>query len=136
MGKLPNIFKVQSTNGFIWWLFLAALISIGFIVIRMFAYKSFDKKALLTNLRLSPKQLVLSVILGVATIAVPYGFAVLGERLFGNYPHIFQTYFSSMTATRLALYPVYFIMFALLFVIFTLAQADALRLKNGNSKPY
>jgi hypothetical protein len=131
LGKLPNIFKVQSTNGFVWWFFYAALISIGFIVIRMFVDKSFDKKAALARLKVSPNQLILSVIFGIVTVGVPYGFAIVGERLFGNYARIFQTYFSSMTPTRFMLFPVYFVIFALLFSVFTFIQADTLRLKDG-----
>lgn len=135
MGKAPRLFNIQSTDGFIWWFFLSCLVGIAFIAVRSFVDKSFDGRQLLSNFRMSPANIAKSILLGLATVAVPYSFGVIGERVTGGwYARIFQTYMVSIHNTRLYEFPVYFIMFFVLFLVFAGIQADGLRLGNGKGK--
>ena len=132
MGKAPRLFNIQSTDGFIWWFFLSCLVSIAFIVVRKFIDKDFDLKGLLNNFKTTPCNLCKAIILGLGAVAVPYLFGVIGERLTGGwYARLFQTYMVSIDCTRWYEFPVYFLMFFVLFAIFAGIQTNGLRLKGG-----
>lgn len=132
MGQLPRLFNVQSTDGFIWWFFLSALVGVAFLVVRMFVDKTFDRARFVSNLKTSPANLGKAAIFALCTVGVPYLFGVVSERLTGGwYARIFQTYMSSIGAHRLYEFPVYFILFAILFTVYAAIQADGLRLKNA-----
>ena len=133
MGLLPNLFPVQSTNGFIWWFFLSALIGVGFYLIRMAVDKTIDRSAALARLRTTPADLGRAVLFGLAVIAIPYACTVVGERTVGWYGRVFQTYFASVGADRLVSYLVYFVLFAVLFSVYAFIQADGLRLQQERS---
>lgn len=132
LGKWPKIFNVQSTNGFIGWFFVSTLVAIVFFVIRMYIDKTVDRADAAARLKTGLKDIPKAALLAVATVGVPYLVNVLGERAVGWYGRIFQTYFASMTPTRAAYFPLYFVMFGLLFSVHTYIQADGLRLKNGS----
>ncbi len=136
MGYLPSLFKVQSTNGFIWWFFLSSLITVAFMVIRCFADKDFDKTTLISRLKISVPDFFRTLLLALIIVFIPYFIALVGERLFSQYPRIFQTYFASMTAERVWQYPVYFIMFSILFLVSAYSQAEALRIKGRGEVSY
>lgn len=132
MGKAPRLFNIQSTDGFIWWFFLSCLVSIAFIVVRKFIDKEFDLKGLLASFKTTPCNLFKAIILGLGVVAVPYCFGLIGERLTGGwYARLFQTYMVSIDATRWYEFPVYFVMFFVLFAIFAGIQTNGLRLKGG-----
>ncbi|MBR4080379.1 MAG: hypothetical protein IKK21_01165 [Clostridia bacterium] len=135
MGKAPRLFNIQSTDGFIWWFFLSCLVSIAFIVVRKFIDKNFDLKGLLANFKTTPVALFKAIVLGLGAVAVPYLFGMIGERLTGGwYARLFQTYMVSIDSTRWYEFPVYFLMFFVLFAIFAGIQTNGLRLKNGKGK--
>lgn len=133
MGLLPHVFQVQSTNGFVWWFFLSALIAIVFFAVRMFVDKTIDRGEALARMRTTPVNLGKAILFGAATIGVPYLFALLGAGLTGGwYGRVFQTYFAPITANRVAMIPVYAILFGVLFSVYAWLQADGFRLKNGS----
>lgn len=132
LGTFPNFFKVQSTNGFIWWFFLSALIGLAFTAVRCAVDKGFDKAAFLGQFKTTPADLGKAALFGLAAIAVPYLCTVFGERTAGWYGRIFQTYLASVSANRIGQYVIYFVMFAVLFTVYAAIQADGLRLKNEN----
>ena len=91
MGLLPNVFQVQSTNGFVWWFFLSALIAIAFFAVRMFVDKTIDRGEALARMRTTPVNLGKAILFGAATISVPYLFALLGAGLTGGwYGRVFR----------------------------------------------
>ena len=132
LGMAPNLFPVQSTNGFVWWFFLSALIGTAFFLVRMAVDKTMDRSAALARLRTTPADLGRAVLFGLAAVALPYACAVVGERTVGWYGRIFQTYFASVSANRLVSYVVYFVIFAVLFTVYAFIQAEGLRLRSGN----
>lgn len=134
LGKLPEVFNVQSTNGFIWWFFLSALIGIVFYLVRSFVDPAVDRKADLRRIRTSLPDLILAVAFSLIVVGVPYCFAVLAERLTGWYGRIFQTYFASLTPERAGLYVVYYILFFILFGVYAFLQADGARLKGASDR--
>lgn len=132
MGKLPGLFQVQSTNGFVWWFFLSAVIALAFFAVRMFVDKTIDRTQALARMKTSPAGLCKAVVFGAATLAVPYAFAALGAGLTGGwYGRLFQTYFAPVSANRAAMIPVYAVLFGVLFSVYAWLQADGLRLKSG-----
>lgn len=132
MGKLPSLFQVQSTNGFVWWFFLSAVIALAFFAVRMFVDKTIDRTQALARMKTSPAGLCKAVVFGAATLAVPYAFAALGAGLTGGwYGRLFQTYFAPVSANRAAMIPVYVVLFGVLFSVYAWLQADGLRLKDG-----
>ena len=134
MGKAPRLFNIQSTDGFIWWFFLSCLVGVVFIVLRSFLDKNFDRKQLLANFKVSPLNVCKAILLGLCAVGVPYMVGLIGERLTGGwYARLFQTYMVSIDATRWYEFPVYFIMFFVLFLVFAAIQADGLRLKNSKN---
>lgn len=135
MGKLPNLFKVQSTNGFVWWFFLSALIALAFFAVRMLVDKTIDRGAALSRMKTTPADLFKALLFGAATMAVPYLFALLGSGLTGGwYGRIFQTYMAPVSANRVSMIPVYTILFGVLFAVYAWLQADAFRFEKGGSK--
>ena len=135
MGKAPRLFNIQSTDGFIWWFFLSCLVSVAFIVVRKLIDKEFDLKGLLASFKTTPCNLFKAIILGLGAVGVPYLFGMIGERLTGGwYARLFQTYMVSIDATRWYEFPVYFLMFFVLFAVFAGIQTHGLRLKKGNGK--
>lgn len=134
LGKAPHLFNVQSTNGFIWWFFLSAVIAVAFFAVRLATDRTLDRQRVLSGLRTSPANLGKAVLFGLATVFVPYLCGVIGERTVGWYGRIFQTYFSSVSANRLGQFPVYFIMFGILFTVYAFVQADGLRLQNAKPR--
>lgn len=135
MGKAPRLFNIQSTDGFIWWFFLSCLVSIAFIVVRKLIDKEFDVKGLLANYKTAPVALLKAILLGLGAVAVPYCFGLIGERLTGGwYARLFQTYMVTIDSTRWYEFPVYFLMFFVLFAVFAGIQTHGLRLKKGNGK--
>ncbi len=134
LGKLPQIFNVQSTNGFVWWFFLVVVISLVFFGIRVFLVKDVDRNQALARLKTTPVDLAKAVLFGLLTISLPYLLTVLGESYTGYFGRIFQTYFADIAPERTGYYIVYFIMFAVLFSAAAFMQADGLRLKNASSK--
>lgn len=134
MGKLPWLFNVQSTNGFIWWFFLSALIGVVFYVIRSFVDKTIDRQADKLRARTSVANIALAVVFSLAVIAVPYGFAVAAERLTGWYGRIFQTYLAPLSAGRVGQYAVYYVLFMILFSVYAFLQADGVRLKGVSDR--
>ena len=132
MGKLPGLFQVQSTNGFVWWFFLSAVIALAFFAVRMFVDKTIDRTQALARMKTSPAGLCKAVVFGAATLAVPYAFAALGAGLTGGwYGRLFQTYFAPVSANRAAMIPVYAVLFGVLFSVYAWLQADGFRLKSG-----
>lgn len=130
LGTFPHFFKVQSTNGFIWWFFLSALIGLGFTALRCAVDKSFDRAMFLGHFKTTPADLGKAALFGLGALAVPYLCALFGERATGWYGRIFQTYLASVSAGRVLQYVIYFVMFAALFTVYAAIQADGLRLKN------
>ena len=129
MGKLPKLFDVQSTNGFVWWFFLSALIGIAFYVVRSFVDKSIDRKADRLRMKTSAADLAKAILFSLAAVGVPYVCAVFAERLTGWYGRIFQTYLAPITAGRVGQYAVYYVLFFILFSVYAFLQADGVRLK-------
>ena len=130
MGNLPKLFNVQSTDGFIWWFFLSAIVTVVVFIIRSFVDKTVDRKAFLSKFRTTPVNLGKAILFGLGVVAVPYLCAVIGERTVGWYGRIFQTYFNAIDSSRLYEFPVYFILFAILFLVYAAIQSDGLRLEN------
>lgn len=134
LGKIPRLFNIQSTNGFIWWFFLSCLVSMAFVIVRTFVDKNFDRKQWIRNFKFSPGNIGKAVLLGLCSVSVPYLFSMMGERLTGGwYARLFQTYMATIDATRLYEFPVYFIMFFALFLVFAAIQSNGLRLKSSNN---
>ena len=129
MGKLPKLFDVQSTNGFVWWFFLSALIGIAFYVVRSFVGKSIDRKVDRLRMKTSAADLAKAILFSLAAVGVPYVCAVFAERLTGWYGRIFQTYLAPITAGRVGQYAVYYVLFFILFSVYAFLQADGVRLK-------
>lgn len=129
LGKLPNLFKVQSTNGFVWWFFLSSLIGLLFFVVRTFIDKNISRNEVVNKLKTTPKNFGKAVLFGLATVALPYLFAVMAERTVGWYGRIFQTYFAPVSANRLTMFPVYFLLFGLMFTVSAFLQVDTMRFK-------
>lgn len=129
MGKLPKLFDVQSTNGFVWWFFLSALIGIAFYVVRSFVDKSIDRKVDRLRMKTSAADLAKAILFSLAAVGVPYVCAVFAERLTGWYGRIFQTYLAPITAGRVGQYAVYYVLFFILFSVYAFLQADGVRLK-------
>lgn len=134
MGKVPKLFNVQSTNGFIWWFFLSALVSIVIYVVRAFVDKTIDRKADALRVKTSVSNICLAVIFSLAVLAVPYTLNVYAERLTGWYGRVFQTYFASIDATRVGQYVVYYILFMILFAVYAFLQADGVRIKGASDR--
>lgn len=134
LGKLPQIFDVQSTNGFIWWFFLSALIGLGLYFIHLLMDKNIDRQQEVQRAKVSVSTLAKSVLFSLLTVGLPYLCALLAERTTGWYARIFQTYFSTISASRIGQYAVYYVLFAILFSVYAFLQADALRLAGGSEK--
>ena len=134
MGKLPRLFNVQSTNGFIWWFFLSALIAVVFFLVRMKVDKTVSKERVQERLAISFTGLLKSALFGLAAVGVPYIAAVFGDRLVGWYGRVFQSYFAPIASYRVYEFPVYFILFGALFVVFAFIQADGLRLAGASAR--
>lgn len=134
MGKLPKLFNVQSTNGFIWWFFLSALIGIACYLVRGLVDKSINRKADLARAKTSVSGVVLAIVFSLAVVSVPYCFSVFGERLTGWYGRIFQTYFATLSGGRVGLYAVYYILFFVLFSVYAFLQADGVRLEGASER--
>lgn len=132
MGKLPKLFNVQSTNGFVWWFFLSALIGILFYTIRSFVDKTIDRQADKLRAKTTLANLVLAIVFSLAVVGVPYCFAVFAERLTGWYGRIFQTYLAPLTPGRVGQYAVYYVLFMILFSVYAFLQADGVRLKGAS----
>lgn len=132
MGKLPKLFDVQSTNGFIWWFFLSALIGIAFYVVRSFTDKSIDRQADRLRMKTSAADIGKAILFSLAAVGVPYVFAVFAERLTGWYGRIFQTYLAPISAERIGQYAVYYVLFFILFSVYAFLQADSVRLKGAS----
>ena len=131
MGLLPNVFQVQSTNGFVWWFFLSALIAVGFYIVRMFIDKSVDRKEAAARLKTSASGIGKALIFGIIAVGVPYLFAALASELTGGwFGRLFQTYFAPVGANRVAMIPLYVIMFGILFSVYAWVQADSYRFKS------
>lgn len=134
MGKLPKLFDVQSTNGFVWWFFLSALIGIAFYIVRSFVDKSIDRQADRLRLKTSAGNVAKAVLLSLTAVGVPYLCAVFAERLTGWYGRIFQTYMAPIAAGRVGQYVVYYVLFFILFAVYAFLQADGVRLKGASDR--
>lgn len=134
MGKLPKLFDVQSTNGFVWWFFLSALISIAFYVVRRLVDKSIDRQADRDRMKASAADIGKAVLFSLAVVGAPYVFAVFAERLTGWYGRIFQTYLAPITAGRVGQYAVYYVLFFVLFSVYAFLQADSVRLRGASER--
>ncbi len=132
MGKLPKLFDVQSTNGFVWWFFLSALIGIAFYVVHSFVDKSIDRKADRLRMKTSAADLAKAILFSLAAVGAPYVCAVFAERLTGWYGRIFQTYLAPISAGRVGQYAVYYVLFFILFSVYAFLQADGVRLKGAS----
>lgn len=134
LGKFPKLFNVQSTNGFIWWFFLSALIGIVFYFIGKLVTKSADRQADRLRLQTSVSNICLAVFFSLAVVGVPYLFAIFAERICGWYGRIFQTYFAPISSGRIGYYLVYYIMFLILFTVYAFLQAEASRIKGTSPR--
>lgn len=134
LGKLPKLFNVQSTNGFIWWFFLSALIGIVFYLIGRFADNSADRQSDKLRLQTSAANIFLAIFFSLAVVGVPYLLAVFAERVCGWYGRIFQTYFASIAPGRIGQYIVYYIMFLILFTAYAFLQTEASRIKGTSPR--
>lgn len=134
LEKLPKLFNVQSTNGFIWWFFLSALIGIVFYLIGRFADNSADRRSDRLRLQTSAANICLAVFFSLAVVGVPYLLAVFAERICGWYGRIFQTYFATIAPGRVGQYIVYYIMFLILFTAYAFLQTEASRIKGTSPR--
>ena len=134
MGKLPHLFKVQSTNGFIWWFFLSAVITSFLLILRNFIDKEYDLKSKVRTLKTTPKELGLAILISLCTIGLPYALSLFIEALTGSYSRIFQTYFASISMNRLSMYIVYYILFGILFTVYAWVQSDSLWIAGASER--
>ncbi len=134
LGKLPKLFNVQSTNGFIWWFFLSALVGIVFYFIGNLADSSANSQADKLRLQTSVSNICLAVLFSLAVVGVPYLFAVFAERICGWYGRIFQTYFAAIPSGRIGQYIIYYIMFLILFTIYAFLQTESVRIKGTSPR--
>ena len=134
MGKLPHLFKVQSTNGFIWWFFLSAVITVFFLVIRSFIDKEYDLKSKMTALKITPMELAKAIFISLCIVGVPYTISLIAEEMTGSYSRIFQTYLAPISMNRLSMFFVYYVLFGILFTVYAWVQCDSLRIAGASER--
>ena len=134
MGKLPHLFKVQSTNGFIWWFFLSAVITVFFRVIRSFIDKEHDLKSKMTALKITPMELAKAILISLCIVGVPYTISLIAEEMTGSYSRIFQTYLAPISMNRLSMFFVYYVLFGILFTVYAWVQCDSLRIAGASER--
>ena len=134
LGTLPHLFNVQSTNGFIWWFFLSAVVAVAFFAIRTRLDPGIDPARNKERRRTSLVDLCKAALFGIAVVFVPYLISGIGEQMAGWYGRVFQTYFATIASLRLYEFPVYFVLFAALFSVYAYVQADGLRLAGASDR--